>query len=114
MPASRSRKRSRRRSKNIYILRKSPRSGKKWRVTLPSGKNIDFGATGYSDYTLHKDKERWEQYKKRHKKRENWNKRGITTAGFWARWILWNKPSLTASIKDTQKRFNICITKKRQ
>ena len=89
------------------ILRKSPRAGKKWRAELDNGKNVDFGASGYSDYTIHKDYDRMKRYEKRHVKNENWKKSGIDTAGFWSKWILWNKPSLRASIKDTEKRFNI-------
>jgi hypothetical protein len=43
-------------------------------------------------------------------KGENWN--DPYTAGFWSRWVLWNKPTITESIKDIQKRFsNIKITK---
>jgi hypothetical protein len=52
------------------------------------------------------------RYENRHKKRENWKKSGIKTAGFWSKWILWNKPSLNRSIKDTEERFNIKIINK--
>lgn len=31
---------------------------------------------------------------------------------FWARWILWNKPTLQSSINDTKERFNIKIINK--
>jgi hypothetical protein len=93
----------------MYTLEKSPRSDKKYRVTTPTGKKVDFGATGYSDYTLHKDKERQERYINRHQARENWDKSGIDTAGFWSRWLLWNKPDFNASLQDIQKRFNISI-----
>ena len=90
-------------------LIKSPRRDKKFRVIFDDGHTVDFGATGYSDYTIHKDAERMKRYLKRHRKRENWTKGGIRTAGFWARWILWNKPSLKNSIRDTEKRFGISI-----
>jgi len=56
-----------------------------------------------SDYTLHKDEERKNRYIDRHKKNENWN--NPLTAGFYSRCILWNKPTITESIKDTNKRF---------
>lgn len=97
-----------------YCLYKSPLKNKKWLIVTPSGKKVHFGAEGYSDYTIHKDYDRMLRYTNRHKSRENWNKSGIETAGFWAKWILWNKPSLTASIKDTEKRFNIKIKKCRK
>ena len=57
------------------------------------------------------EKER-QNYIARHKVRENWNKSGIHTAGFWSRWILWNKPTLQESINDVEKRFNIKIINK--
>jgi len=95
-----------------YILTESHRAGKKWMVTLPEGRTVHFGADGYSDYTIHKDPERMERYMTRHQRREDWTKSGLGTAGFWSRWILWNKPSLTASIKDTERRFGIKISRR--
>lgn len=92
-----------------YKLIKSPRSAKKWRITTPTGKNVDFGASGYSDYTLHKDPSRQSNYLSRHEARENWTKSGIDTAGFWSRWLLWNLPDLEESIKDIENRFDIVI-----
>jgi len=89
-------------------LVKSPKKNKKYRAII-GNKNIDFGADGYEDYTTHKDFQRKKRYIARHKKRENWKKSGIKTAGFWSRWILWNKPSLRNSIKSTEKKFNINI-----
>ena len=87
----------------------------KWTVTFlrPNGrkKTIHFGAKGMSDYTIHKDPERKQRYINRHKKRENWNKSGIKTAGFWSLHLLWNKPSLSASIKDIENKFNVKIKK---
>lgn len=98
---------------DIYYIQPSNNKTKKWMVILPSGKIVHFGARGYSDYTIHKDYERMRRYETRHKSRENWKRSGISTAGFWSKWILWNKPSLMASIRDTEERFNIRIVKKR-
>lgn len=97
---------------DTILLWKSDRSNKKYMVEV-DGKHIYFGAEGYSDYTKHKDPERKKRYDTRHRSRENWKKGGIKTAGFWSKWILWNKPSLTDSIKDTERRFNIKIVRKR-
>ena len=36
---------------------------------------------------------------------ENRTKSGIDTAGFWARWLLWNKPTIEVSYNDIKKRF---------
>jgi len=69
---------------------------------------INFGAKGMSDFTIHKDEKRKERYLKRHSGMgEDWD--DPKTAGFWSRWLLWNKPSLEASIKDTEKRYDIKI-----
>lgn len=98
-------------SSNTYILKKlGPTADKKYQVILPTGRSLKFGANGYSDYTKHKDNARKERYISRHQKRENWTKSGIGSNGFWSRWILWNKPSLSASIQDTQRKFHIKIS----
>jgi len=90
-------------------LKKSNKPNKKYMVIIDDKKTIHFGSKGMSDYTIHKDKERKNRYIDRHKKRENWTKSGIKSAGFWSKHISWNKPSLRESIRDTEKRFNIKI-----
>lgn len=70
-----------------------------------SKKTTHFGGEGYSDYTLHKDAKRKINYLKRHQVNENWN--DPTSAGALSRYILWNKTTKSASIKDYKKRFNI-------
>jgi hypothetical protein len=79
------------------------------RSQATSSKTIHFGAKGMSDYTINKNPERKRLYIKRHKARENWSKSGIKTAGFWSRWLLWNRPSLDESIQDIEKRFRVKI-----
>ena len=105
---SRSHKKSLSKINNVIILEKSRVSGKKFSAII-GNKTVNFGSEGYSDYRIHKDPERMKRYENRHRSRENWTKSGIKTAGFWAKWILWNKPSLRASIKDTERRFGIKI-----
>lgn len=69
-------------------------------------KVVSFGASGYSDFTLHKDVKRKNLYLTRHKgMNEDWN--NPLTAGALSRWILWNKPTLKDSIEDFKKRFKI-------
>ena len=87
------------------ILAKSSRPGKKFEVRI-GGKTIHFGATGYEDYTTHKDPVRKASYLSRHRN-ENWN--DPETAGFWARWILWNKKTISASIRDL-RRLGIAVS----
>lgn len=97
---------------SIY-LEESTRSGKKWMVTIfytdGRRKTVHFGAEGYDDYTMHKDPDRMSLYVSRHSSKEDWTKSGIETAGFWSRWILWSKPSLTAAIKFTKDKFGLPI-----
>jgi hypothetical protein len=95
-------------------LRVSPKSEKKWRVTFTDGKSVDFGAAGMSDYTKHKTYSRMRSYVKRHGGMgETWGKRGIRTAGFWSRWLLWSKPSLSQSIDYMKGRFGLRIKRVR-
>ena len=63
-----------------------------------------FGATGYSDFIIHRDVARKLRYLNRHKKNENWN--DPYSAGALSALILWNKPTLQASIADYKKKFN--------
>ena len=83
-------------------LYKSKNNVHKFMAVFPDGKIVRFGRKGYSDYTIHKDKERMGRYLTRHKKRENWGKNGKYTAGFWSRWLLWSKPSFQAALRQTQ------------
>jgi len=90
------------------VIKKSDKKGKKLVAIFTDDKKkktIHFGADGMSDFTIHKDPKRKERYLKRHMKRENWN--DPMTAGALSRWILWNKPTLSGSIKDYKKRFKL-------
>jgi hypothetical protein len=88
-----------------YKPYKSDKLDKKYYIITDTGKRVYFGASGYEDYTIHKDPERKEAYIKRHRKNEDWTKSGIDTPGFWSRWLLWNLPTIKASYDDIKKRF---------
>lgn len=66
-------------------------------------KTIHFGAVGYDDFTIHKDKDRKQRYIDRHRKNENWN--NPMMAGTLSRFILWEKPSFEASKKYYMQKF---------
>jgi hypothetical protein len=89
----------------FYYPYKSDKPDKKYFIITSSGRKVYFGASGYEDFTIHKDQLRKELYIKRHQARENWNKSGINTAGFWSRWLLWNKPTIKESYEDIKRRF---------
>ena len=91
------------------LLKKSPIKAKKYRVILENGKTVDFGATGYQNFTQHKDPKRMRLYLIRHKSRENWKRSGIDTAGFWSRWLLWSKPSMNQAIKYVSSKFKLVV-----
>ncbi|MHC4333848.1 MAG: DUF5754 family protein [Planctomycetota bacterium] len=93
----------------IVILRESTRKGKKWMVTVNGAPPVHFGADGYEDFTQHGDIKRKRSYIARHYKNEDWSARGINTAGFWSRWLLWNKPTIAQSINHIEKRFGVSI-----
>jgi hypothetical protein len=87
---------------------------------LDSGKekSTSFGASGYRDYTLmsnksskfyEPDKKKRDEVKRRyierHSKNENHN--NPLSAGALSRHLLWSKPTLTGSLRDFKKRFNL-------
>lgn len=102
-------RRSRRskRSKKVRLVKvgRSPNKDKKYRAYFSDGRHTDFGAKGYSDFTKHKDSKRRARYITRHKSRENW--RNYRSPGSLSRYILWNKPTLKASIADYKRRFKL-------
>jgi len=93
----------------LKTLKKSLKPKKKYDAVFETEegkeKTISFGAAGMSDFTIHKDKARKERYLNRHKKNENWEK--PDTPGALSRWILWNKKTLKASLKDYKNKFKV-------
>jgi len=59
-----------------------------------------------NDYTLHKNKERRERYRKRHEKDLKTN--DPTRAGYLSYYLLWgNSTSLKKNISEYKKKFNL-------
>ena len=81
----------------------SQRKGEKFKAVVDGSRTIHFGSKGASDFTLHGSEVRKQRYISRHHKNEDWS--DPTTAGFYAKHLLWNKPTLQGSIRDTNKRF---------
>ena len=120
----------------VKIIR-SPDSKKKFRAILEDGRTVDFGASGYSDYTKHKNPSRMRSYVLRHggqipkrivaerqpamihrmmrnvdkSDKEDWKLSGIGGAGFWSRWYLWSEPNFGDVNRFMLKRFGIKIIK---
>ena len=92
----------------VKIIR-SPNRKKKFRAILNNGRTVDFGATGYSDYTKHKNPSRMRAYVSRHggSGTQDWSMSGINTPGFWSRWYLWSRPSIEESREFMSRKFGI-------
>ena len=88
--------------KRTYYPYRSDRPDKKYYIITDKGKRVYFGASGYQDFTQHGDKERKRLYLARHRPREDW--RDKDTAGFWSRWLLWNKGTVRSSFQDVRRR----------
>ncbi len=70
---------------------------------------IKFGAINYHDFTTYYIENpnyaliRKELYIRRHKQKENW--KDPKTAGFWSKNILWNQPTVQASLEDVKSKY---------
>lgn len=67
-----------------------------------------FGDSSLNDYTTHPKairEQRKKAYLSRHRANEDWS--DPTSAGALARFILWNKPSIQASLADYKQRFSL-------
>ena len=82
----------------------SARDGKhKWIAEFDDGRKTRFGQLGADDFTKTKDKEQRERYRQRHKK--DLKTGDPHRAGFLSYHVLWNLPTIEASVKDFNKRF---------
>lgn len=101
--------------RKLIFIKPSTNKDKKLmaKFELNNGKNktVHFGAKGYMDFTLYsknnkqKAEEKKANYIKRHKVNEDWN--DPSSPGALSRFILWNLPTVEASIKDFKNRFKL-------
>jgi len=120
------------------VVKKSPKSNKKFRAIFDDSNYVDFGAKGYSDFTIHKDPMRMRRYVGRHggivsesllgeedpnrvlnrmrkvrrSFKEDWSKSGIKSAGFWSRWFLWSEKTPQKAAKLIEELFDVKTTLK--
>ena len=45
--------------------------------------------------------------------KEKWGKSGMSTAGFWSRWLTWSYPNLKQAKKFIKKEFDISVIQKK-
>tara|TARA_R110000772_G_scaffold51915_1_gene119172 strand:+ start:17021 stop:17329 length:309 start_codon:yes stop_codon:yes gene_type:complete len=92
-------------------IKNTTKKGKKMSATFKDAKGnvvrtTYFGASGYSDYTLHKDKERRARYRKRHAK--DVITKDFTTAGHLSMDILWGDSSnKNTAIKEYKNKYKL-------
>ena len=93
----------------LVKLERSRRAGKKYDAIfeMPNGrsKRVSFGATGYQDFTIHHDKARRARYIQRHSRREAFT--DPTKPGTLSRYILWEGPTVSGSLKAYKRRFHV-------
>ena len=87
------------------LIKPSKNKNKKIDAIIDGKKKVSFGASGYSDYTIHKDPDRKERYIARHSK-EDWSKSNIDSPAWMSRFILWEKPSLQSAINNANKKYS--------
>ena len=101
-------KKSTKRSIKLISIKRSTKSGKKLMATFETNsrrKIIHFGAAGMSDFTKHHDSVRRNRYIFRHLK--DYRTGDPSRAGYLSMFVLWNKPSLQASIADYKRRLAV-------
>jgi len=97
------------RSIKLISIKKSTKSGKKLMATFETNgrrKIIHFGSSGMRDFTIMgHNRDRMKLYRQRHMK--DLKTGNPTRAGYLSMFVLWNKPSLQASISDYRRRLNV-------
>ncbi len=93
------------------IIVTSPKPGKEYTAIIvrqgARARKIHFGEFGVQQYPEHKDDAKKAAWIARHGVRERWD--DPLSAGFWSRWLLWNKKTLEASAQDIQDKFGFPV-----
>jgi hypothetical protein len=99
----------------LVSIKPSTRPGKKLTAVFDTGgkktKTVHFGAKSYGDFTRYwkRDpalaKAKRQAYITRHRVNEDWT--DPTTPGALSRYILWEKPTVAASIAAFRRRFRV-------
>jgi Family of unknown function (DUF5754) len=81
---------------NTITISRSNVKGKKYKAVYSNNGTINFGAKGYSDYTIHKNDDRKANYLQRHIH----DPHDPHTAGELSRTILWSKKNIHAAARE--------------
>lgn len=95
----------------VARLERSPRKGKKWRmVFFFNGRKYgytDFGASGYEDYTIHRDNARKQKYLRRFRQLIAYYENDFTAPITLSTMILWNKPTIQQSFAAYKRKYKL-------
>lgn len=98
----------------LQSVERSTRPSKKLMATFVDGsrlKTVHFGARGYGDFTLYHAaspalaRAKKSHYLARHGRQERWT--DPTTPATLSRYILWDKPTVAASVAAFKRRFRV-------
>ncbi len=92
--------------KNLYILKKSNRKGKRFEIIMDDHSH-HFASDVGKTFIDHKDEKKKDAWIQRHKGDKNYNSKhsGI----YHSRKLLWSKPTLKEAIKDYEKEHGVKI-----
>lgn len=89
-----------------YFLSPATAKNKRYKIETPEGKVIQFGASAPSEAFIdHKSEAKKKAWIARHKKGNPDAWRDKNSPLFWARNLLWNKPTLSASIRAIRSKY---------
>ena len=91
----------------LYTLTKSNRKGKRFQVYKYGEPPVHFGSDTNNTYIDHNDTTTKNAWIARHGANSDFT--NPSTASFWAYWLLWNRRTLKASIRDIKRKFNITV-----
>ena len=94
--------------KDIYILKKSNKKGKRFLIEMEKyGHKHHFGSDVGKTFIDHQDEKKKDAWEARHSVNKNW---GNPHSGIYhSRKLLWSEPNLKDAIKKYQKYHNVKI-----
>ena len=89
--------------KLVKVVHTPANSSKKLTAIFDDGKKITFGSKTSNTYAEGASDQKRAAYIKRHSVNENFNKIGPASL---SRYVLWEKPSISAGVEEFKRRFN--------
>ena len=86
------------------VISKSDNKSKKMMAVIDGKKTVHFGASGYQDFTTHKNSKRRDNYIARTSKQDH-SKQNVASPAWMSRFILWEKPTLKGAVESANKKY---------